>query len=207
MKTETYNRSRIEILNWITSFMTANYHKSINGHLITDKNNAFHYADDDKDIPIGTLVKMQSAPFNKYYLAWIVEIKEGNNQFDRQFLLKSIEDGSFCWWSNVSFKYILPELIEENLHWKWTDAQFDFYDKWKRAVKRRNPYITLPIRPRFYDDGSVTLGTRRRFGFTTPAPQKTFTSWKTLKSSEMLAYFDYCESWKEPEQAGVNETT
>lgn len=187
-KVDTYFKARLEILNWVVVFMAANYYEGLGGGFLLEKKNGFHSSAGGVPIPVGTLVRLSAAKFSKWYLSWLVEFDKDNDKY----LLKSIEDGSLCWWSNVMVSYVLPEVVELNYHWKWTDDQYQFEEKWRRACNRRDPYIVLPLRSVFNDDGSVTLGTRIKFSFKQSNTYKTFPDWKKLKSSEMLTFYDEC---------------
>ncbi len=193
MKPETFNRSRIEILNYIICFSTCTMYGK-GAFSFQDEKHAFisSLLSYSQIFPIGSLIKLSSAPFSKFYLSWLVEIKDGNNRFDQRFLLKSIEDGSLCWWSNVSISAYSEETLKNFPQWRWNDEQWAFKDRWFRACK--GAFGTLPKFPEFLDNGGVILSTRKRWDGGVSKTQKTFPSWKKLKSKEMSEYFKSCES-------------
>lgn len=187
-KPETYNRAKIEILNYIVCFSTyTSYDSGINSFPLSRDCTFMGNGEPEK----GDLIKLSCAGFSKYYLSWLIEIRERNGW--REYLLKSIEDGSLCWWSNVGIHYYSREGIEKFPNWKWNDAQFEFADKWQRACKRRDAYILLPTNPKFNEDGSVILRCRVRYGLNPYSPEKTFPNWRKMKVSEMLEFYDNCK--------------
>lgn len=196
MEKATKTRARIEILNWIICFSTSNRYGDHASH-VGGIENSFEGGMFDK-APIGSLVKLGSAPFSKWYLSWVIDTRNNGNEY----LLESIEDGSLCWWGNVSVNPYNPETVKKFPQWRWTDAQFAFSDRWQRACKRRGAYMVLPMLPVFHEDGSVTLGCRLRYEGLPgrrqrPAPKK-FDNWKKVKVKDMLAYYD--EAKAEDEQ-------
>lgn len=194
MKTkDTYNRARIEILNYILSFSTNHYYgQEKKGYTNTsiDIEKAFRGGySTDKRPPIGSLVVLLAAPFTKYYLSWYIQCEEGG--LGGRFLLKSIEDGSLCWWTNVAFKWYPLEESNKHPQWKWSDKQFEFWDRWRRACKRRDAYITLGVMPQFTDDGGVILATRERYDLSPYKAERKFDNWKKVKFKDMLEFYDY----------------
>jgi hypothetical protein len=113
------NIARIKILSWISAFSLAR------GGSDGKPWPAFGaFFKESRNPEEGALVALQSAPFTKFYLSWVVEVKpiinsEGK-QVDTEYHLESIEDGEICRWSNVS----LIEYTEwkEHPEWKWTDS-------------------------------------------------------------------------------------
>lgn len=199
-KTPTRNRARLEILNYILCFSTNRiYTEKKEGYenaLVSVETAFFGSHFKKMDIPIGSLVLLTSAGFSKYYLSWLRDYKEEG--FGGSWLLESIEDGSLCWWSNVMI-YGYPKSQSDKFpQWQWDDDQWAFWDKWNRACKRRDAYITLPVPPVFTDDGGVILGTRTRFSLDSHRPTRKFSDWKKVKVSEMLEFYDYAASSKQP---------
>ena len=178
--------AKIEILNYIMQFCISK--KFGNGPTVGGLSDCF-FSPSDKP-SVGDLVALTSAPNTVWYLSWYVQLQSRENQYCDIHTLKSIETGELCDWSNVSFYVLNRELIDKNPHWSWTDKQFQFKDKWFRACYRnRGAYHTLPKMPDFKEDGSVVLGTRKRFGFGEDT-NKVFDNWKKLLVRDMLVFYD-----------------
>jgi hypothetical protein len=192
MKKDTYNQARIEILNYVTQFCIQKYFGPDSRSFVNPETS--FYGDifgSQQTIPIGSLISLQSAPTTKYYLSWLRDMKPDESRFCTKFLLESIEDGSLCWWENVSLWALPKETTDKFISWRWTDRQFDFKKRWFNACyKKRDAYVTRPCFPVFNDDGSVILKLRRIFTADDIVLEKTFPSWKTMKVSEMLEFFD-----------------
>jgi hypothetical protein len=138
MKNDTYYRAKIEILNYIIAFCTPTYYGETSPYARVNPEHSFRNSfTNDEDLKIGSLVKLQSAPFSKYYLGWLMEVKTRENGFT-EYLIKSIEDGSICNWSNVGICMFSPETTEKFHNWTWSDNQYDLYDKWLRVFKRKD---------------------------------------------------------------------
>lgn len=191
---ETYNRSRLEIINYVTVFCVQTYFGP-GQSCRNDPERSFHggYVTDERP-PIGALCRLLSAPTSKYYLAWLIEIKDEGG-LGPNYLLKSIEDGSLCWWTNVAISWLPLKTSNNYGMWKWTDKQFEFYDRWLRACRKGDDFLTKPLLPTFNEDGSVTLGTREYMngldGKGGYMPKKSFPNWKKVTFAEMLAFFKY----------------
>lgn len=179
MKKDTFDRARMEILNYIITFST---YKAYDGKVWPTGSDAY-FVNSNYNPPIGSLCMLQAAPFSKWYLSWLIE-KDGE-----KFLLQSIEDQSLCWWSNVGIFHYNPKVVDEQVSWRWSDRQFKFADQWKRACKKRDAYITLPRTPQF-DGDSVTLSTRQRFNLSDYSPSKKFDNWRKVSFSDMLNFYD-----------------
>ncbi len=189
--TDTYNRSRYAILSYCLAFTTKKYYGE-NIKLPIEPDEAWHGGYTLKtDIPIDSLCLMHSAPESKYYLGWLKQTRDGH--MGKEYLLKSIEDGSLCWWSNIGISYY-PK-ASQFPSWKWSDKQFAFKDKWFRATKKDNDYLTIPMYPIFHEDGSVTLGTRPHAwamaidGENDHRPTKLFPNWKKVTIKEMQEFY------------------
>lgn len=175
---DTKNRARIQILSSLLSFPTIrnkDWTSDLGGGVAT----------------VGDLVALSSAPASKWYISWVADKQPGG--FGGRWLLESIEDGELCWWENIGICYYNRERVAENKHWRWTDKQFAFQDKWSRVAKRNGAYIVLPRPPEFMDDGSVMLNVRVRLSLNEFSNPVVFPSWKKLTSKQMDAY------WKETE--------
>lgn len=192
----TYNKSRIAILSYILNMATKHYYGTEHQARV-DAKEGFHggYSADGPP-PVGSLCVLMAAPDTKWYMSWLEEVKLADHGW-HNYLLRSIDDGSLCWWNNIALKWY-PN-AETFPTWRWTDRQFEFKDKWIRATKKENDYFTIPNLPVFHPDGSVTISTRRHI-FTTAlgdegySPSKTFPSWKKVKSAEMVDFYKYAVS-------------
>jgi len=195
---DTRNTSRIEILNFVVGFCSVKYYGE-NQFATCKKENSFHSTGFDKQLPpIGSLCRVEFSKSTKWYLGWLKKIKDGNNRFDMQYLIESIEDGSLCWWSNISISHLPLETTDKFPEWKWTDKQWDFKKRWWNACyKKRDAYIIRPMFPVFNDDGSVVLKFRQMFSngiFT----ERKIDNWKKATVKEMVEFYDY--SYKENDE-------
>jgi hypothetical protein len=198
---DTYGRARIEMLNYLLNFSTAKYFgPKTEGYEWTFNSVECSWRGgvSDEQAPIGSLCMLSSAPFTKFYLCWLIDFKDEG--YGGSYLMQSVEDHSLCWWSNVGVYFFPPEKSKHFPQWKWSDRQFEFYDRWLRAAKRVDDYWTKTLLPDFHDDGSVTLGTREHI-FRTAIdgeggylPKKTFPDWRKVKFGEMVEFFKYCVS-------------
>jgi len=177
----TFERAKIDILSSLLAFPTIN-----------QKDWETCYID---NAPIvGDLVSLCSAPPSKWYLSWVMEIEVADSSFCTRYLLKSIDDGSLCWWSNVAFNIYSRKKVLENQTWKWNDKQFAFKKRWmKVCYKQNDAYIVLPIHPIFGEDDTVTLGVRVRHQFNKYTSKKTFPNWKKCTMKMMDKYYKQCE--------------
>jgi hypothetical protein len=183
-------RSRIDILNYIVNFSTQKTYPS-GGTSCVSTEWAFHGSYSGvQQPPVGSLCMLSAAPFTKYYLSWLREVKLDDNRFGCQYLLESIEDGSLCWWQNVAIFHMPKETCDSNPRWQWDDTQWEFEDRWMRACKRRDAYITLPCTP-IFNGKQVTLKTRERYGLGDYQAERTFDNWKKVKVKDMLEFYDY----------------
>lgn len=114
---------------------------------------------------VGDLVSLSACGPNKWYLSWVVDYREIHAGWP-EYLLESIEDGALCWWSNVGYSIYSREKVAENPHWRWTDRQHQFNQRWLTHCKKaHDAYIVLPCTASF-DERKVRLSLRIRFGFT-----------------------------------------
>jgi hypothetical protein len=207
-------RSRILILSDIMSFATQTYfgpdcNPRVNPEWSFLPGNSLY---SDRRISPGALVTIDSASPTPWYLSWLVETKQGGGAFDSdRHLLESVETGELCWWSNVSLREYSPKRVAESPHWRWTDKQHEFNDRWLRVChEKRDAYIVLPLRAVFGPDTLVTLGTRIRYNLGDPPASKTFPNWKKITSAMMLEYYDSAVKEHEarpPKQKEAHEIT
>jgi len=189
MRVPTRNKARLEILNYILNFSTAKYYgekKEGYENVVANVDTAFRGHDEIP--PNGTLCLLSSAGFSKFYLSWLRGYKEEG--YGGSWLLESIEDGSLCWWTNVKLYFYPKQNSDQHPHWQWNDDQWALWERWKRAGKRRDAYITLPAMPIFTEDGGVVLSTRTRFSISNERSEKKFVNWKKVKFKEMLEFYD-----------------
>lgn len=193
-KQKTYHRSRLEILNYLIGFCMNKYFKS-GMSILADSEHSFQQStegDDWKQLPpIGSLVRIQCAPTTKYYLGWLMEIKDDDSRFSMQYLIKSIEDGSLCWWTNISIDFFSYETTAKFPIWKWDDDQYSFRDKWHRALnQKRDAYIYLPSETTF-DGNKVTLRVRKRYGMDERTFERVYENYNKVKVADMLSFYDW----------------
>ncbi len=174
---ETYDRARLNVLNEVLSFPT-----------IRNKD----WQEDSKPNP-GSLVALSSGPATKWYLSWVVEVELREGGWHR-YLLRSLEDGSLCWWENIGIYRYNPGRVRERPDWLWSDKQFAFKDRWyKVCYKQHDAYITLPGHIDFHDDGGVTLNLRERFGGMRDHDnfhhERTFESWRKTTMKMMSDFY------------------
>lgn len=87
------SRARLEILFWITQFFTNKYYGG-DSFGFKDPKNSFHSIN-EREIPIGSLVLLSSAPVSKWYISWLRDKKPLNESKPKgmmNYLLESIED-------------------------------------------------------------------------------------------------------------------
>jgi hypothetical protein len=186
-KYNSFNTARLEILNYVVQFCTQTSYPSGERYAIFDIKNSFvgGYFN-ASEIVSGQLCRLQSAPHTKWYLSWLMETRIiGGNE--TEYLLKSIEDGSLCWWSNVAINALPLEASNGYKSWKWSDAQFEFNDKWfKKACA--GCYLYRPFYVTFKDDGSVTLDMRKMFD-NEIINTVTFPNWKKVAIKQMRQFY------------------
>ena len=181
MNQPQYTKARLGILNYIIAFCT---HDAYGGRPFQPLNADHCFA--SSEVPIlNTLVKLQSAPFTKWYLSWLIEYKPDDG-IGGNYLLRSIEDGSLCWWTNVSVKYYPIDKIWDQ--WRWDDTQHEFQDKLDNAFKQEHAYITLNKLAKF-DGNSVTVSTRERHGFPEYSYSKTFDDFRKVRLKDLRAFY------------------
>lgn len=180
----SYNKARYNILSTVLAF-PLNRKDDYWEQLASPKN--------------GDLVTLNCAPASKFYMSWVVDMR--NTGAMPEYLLKSIEDGSLCWWSNVGFSIYNREKVDERPEWKWCDKQYDFVSRFDKVLYRENSYIVRRGKVTFYDNDSVKLTLRCAFETNRETPfhyEKTFKSYKktTMKMMDKF-YKDGCDYRKE----------
>lgn len=164
--------ARTEILSEVLSFPT------IPGRWIGDVTRSMEPV-------IGDLVSLYSCRPNKFYLSWV----EGVRPETGEYLLRSIEDGSESWWSNVGFNIYSRDLVRENPQWKWTDSQFAFFEKCKAACSNVNHIYIRPKTPIFHENGAVTLDVDIYMELTQFDHPKKFNEWEKLTGKQLESYY------------------
>lgn len=185
----TYSRARLEIFNRIFQFSLS--HQWGDGR-VTGGSGDYSWVSDILTPPqIGDLIVLKSAPVSKFYLGWLVatDSKAGWPRY----LVQSIDDGTQCWWHNVGIDHFNRKTLAENEHWRWSDKQYEFKDRWwKVCFKEKDAYLTVPLYPEFGPEFQVTLGTRKRHGMGDPALKKTFQDWRKVTKAMMAQFYDEC---------------
>lgn len=194
--TETRNRSRIEILNYIISMCTFKYFTGSKYFSTGEKDKSFHGSIFDKqDPPIGSLCALGSAPNTKYYLGWLREIKPDASRYGTEYLLESIEDGSLCWWSNIQIWYLPLETTDKFPEWQWIDKQYEFLDKIRRVERKVDSYMIRITYPEFSKEGGVKISARKKFGDV--FQEKNFPNWKKVLSRDIESFLkESIELWE-----------
>lgn len=173
---DTFNRAKINILSNIVQFPT------INGKDWSSNNCP----------PVGSLVSLSSAPPSQWYLSWVEEVQPGTNEFCSRYLLRSIETGELCWWSNVTIFVYNPERVYDR--WRWSDKQFKFYDRWQKVLRRADAWMVLDGPTTFGDDGSVTIRLRERHGGFRDHDQfhfeRSFPDWRKVTMAVMADFYN-----------------
>lgn len=142
----------------------------------------------------GDLIRPESViQPNKWYIAWFHEMLDENWN---RCLLESIEDGEICEWSNIGIGVFDREMTAKHPEWRWNDAQWDLWDRWKAPDLEDEPYMVLPCRPEFEGD-AVTLATRSRFNMTPKVHlRRKFGDWKKVTAE------DICQLYRDAVAAG-----
>lgn len=198
MKHETFSRARLEILNYVITFCTNTLY---DGKYFPpfSEGSGFESVNIGGAPPIGSLVRLMAAPTTKWYLSWVVDVKEEAGKYTKC-LLKSIEDGSLSWWENVGYYNIPLELSDKFPSWKYNDEQFSFWDKWNKANKWENTYVLRPMRP-IFESEKVTLELRKIHS-NDIIGSKTFPFWKKLTIREMR---EFIRETLKTNQKGIEE--
>ncbi|MFW8589867.1 hypothetical protein ACOI22_03595 [Glaciecola sp. 2405UD65-10] len=169
MKKDTYTKSRYMILNQVLSYPILA---------------GTEWETDARNPKVGDLVSMNCAPATEYYLSWVV----GCN--GDKALLKSIETGGLCWWSNVGFNIYKDDLPEQC---KWSDAQYEFCRKWQKAADKCGAYIIMPILD--FENNKAVLGVRKRYGIGEVTKETIkIKSWRSATIKSLAPHYRFLES-------------
>jgi hypothetical protein len=180
------NRARLKILSELFAFPTINQKDWDSACCV------------DAEAQVGDLVSLTSALPSKWYVSWVREIKHNldrqGNVFSTEYLLESIEDEALYWWSNVGLNIYNREKVKDRITWRWNDNMHAFNDRWRKACKRNDAFIVLPVLPVFGADNEVTLNVRIRFGWSDFSRPQTFANWKKLTIKTMSEFHANCKA-------------
>ncbi len=171
-----YNRARLAVLNQLCAL---SLQQEISGR--SYPGNPGHRFDLEAKPEVGDLVALRGAPMNTpFYLAWIEQVGGEDVQGT---LLRSIDDGSLCDWTNVGFMVLDRAWVAANPHWRWSDEEFAFNDRWAQAFAAaglRASYRRMPVA--FDGDGCTLEGKSlgEHEGFFLPYP-----SWRALDDAAL----------------------
>ena len=107
----------------------------------------------------GDIVMLQSAPMSVWHLSIYRE-----NCNDGYHMLESVKTGEFCRWGNVGFHVVDREKAWGLERIEWTDAQFEFDRKFRKAWAKGDFYINIPFIAG-WDGDNVLISFRTRYGF------------------------------------------
>lgn len=154
-----FSRARIDILSYVASFCISYTFQNGTPNIYSTKIKSNGYGNGPQ-CKIGSLVFLSSTIISsKWCISWCEDFKEGSDRFDHQYLLRSIEDGTLSWWSNISIVYIPPEDIFPS--WRFDDDQYAFVDKLRKID---NDVYVRRFKTPIFNGLSVSLETRRLHG-------------------------------------------
>lgn len=169
---ETYTRAFNTILNRLFSFPTLSDSKWKSELEILPK--------------VGDFITLQAAPATEWQFSWVFEVYEETESV----LLRSAMTGKLCKWSNVGFQALKRSEVLEKF--KWTDRQYDFSDKFDRAIKRNYDH-RLAFGGLTFDGFKVTCSLRERFSMFNSSPDKameiTFDDFRKVKASMLNDFY------------------
>lgn len=164
----------------------------------------------------GALVALQHAPPSKWHLSWVRSFSQNPGHHDITYMLESIDDGEVGAWSNVSLLQFDMKTVQNSPHWRWTDEQHEFNDRWLRLCRdERDAYIVVPVQSVFYDaeDGEpehVYLETRTRWGLDDLRFGDRLYDWRSATDAQLLAVYDNAvarrETLKQAEKTNADNT-
>lgn len=167
---ETYNRAYIQIISRLLSFPTVRSKDWLSTW--------------ERNVKVGDFVSLQCAPASEWQLSWVMDINSATDNY----LLKSASTGKLCNWSNVGFSILKDE--EALPEFSWTDRQFAFGDKFKRAIKRNYDHWHTFGGIEF-DNFKVTCHIRKRHDFSeTPFRESiTFEDFRKVKTGQLNDFY------------------
>lgn len=106
----------------------------------------------------GNLVMLSSAPQSEWHLSYYIK-----DCGDGYHLLESVKSGELMRWGNVGFHVLDEDRIGVGDMARWTDAQFNFHDKYVKACRKADFHMALPFIAGF-DGDRVNITFRTRWG-------------------------------------------
>ena len=170
-----YDRARLAVLSHVCAF---SLQQEISGRAYpTGSGSRF---DLELTPVVGDLVALTSAAIGTaFYLAWVEAVAEDG----RTHTLRSVDDGAVCDWSNVGFMVFDRAVLAEKPHWRWSDEQYAFNDRWMEAFHGAFLYETHRRRIVRFDGDGCTITTERAGsgeGF-----ERSFPSWRDLDDAAL----------------------
>jgi hypothetical protein len=183
----TMGRSRLEVMHYVLSFCVGHKHDPVSDGLYQSGHGFVSGFAEDRAQP-GDLVLLGSAPVSKWMIGWLVDVGFGGG---RRYLIESLEDGSRCWWTDVSISW-LPR-TELQACWRWTDRQWAFRDRWFRVCYHdKDADFHRPMPPVFGKGREVAIGVRTKFDEDGITASRTFPDWRKVTRKMMGDAFDEC---------------
>lgn len=117
---------------------------------------------------------------SSFYLAWVEEVGEAGQTH----LLRSVDDGDVAEWANIGFTVFDREQVAANPHWRWTDEQYEFNDRWAAVSRQAGLGGRFKRRAVLFEGEGCTLRGECRGGgegFSRSVP-----SWRELGAVSMI---------------------
>lgn len=200
-KSETYDTARMEILGFILQFCTGTIYGAEDAAREFPRGTSscgFVSCFGGQMKPkIGDLVRLESVAASKWSIGWLVEMRELHAGWP-EYLIRSLEDGTLCWWGNVGISFLHRGTLEKHPNWRWTDRQWAFHKRWfKVCYEEKDAYIVRPLMAQFGEGYSVTLGTRTMHGFDDIRPERSYPDFRKVTKAMMAEVYDHCVAERE----------
>jgi hypothetical protein len=140
------------------------------------------------------LVILTSAPPTEWALSFYRELLP-----DGRHLLESVRTGALCRWDDVGFMVIDKDKVGITHDAYWSDDQFAFHDKFRKAWKKGGFYIAVPYIEKF-DGDAVHMGFRTRWGLNDIITPFVVEAWKKVTQKALLARMKEAETEHESKQ-------